>query len=40
MSEPMTDSGKYMAIARRQEDGAWLWTAVIWNSDLPLPEAE
>ena len=40
MTEPITDTGKYIAIARRQEDGAWLWTAVTWNSDLPLPQPE
>lgn len=27
--------GKYLAVARRQEDGAWRYTAMIWNSDAP-----
>jgi ketosteroid isomerase-like protein len=40
MTELITDTGKYLGIARRQEDGTWLWTAVIWNSDLPLPQPE
>ena len=40
MTEPMTDSGKYVSIARRQDDGSWLYVAVIWNSDLPIPQPE
>ncbi len=32
--------GKYVAIARRQTDGTWLWTEVIWNNDEPLPGAQ
>ena len=40
MTEPVTETGKQVVIARRQEDGSWLWTAVIWNSDLPLPQPE
>jgi len=40
MTESTTDTGKYLGIVRRQADGSWLWTAVIWNSDLPLPEPE
>jgi uncharacterized protein (TIGR02246 family) len=36
--EPVSDSGKWMAICKRQPDGTWLMTANIWNSDLPLPE--
>jgi uncharacterized protein (TIGR02246 family) len=40
MTEPITESGKHISIARRQEDGSWLWTAVIWNSDTPLPQSE
>jgi ketosteroid isomerase-like protein len=39
-SEPTTDSGKYLGISRRQQDGSWLWTATIWNSDLPLPQPQ
>lgn len=40
MPEPMTDSGTYVSIARRQEDGSWLYAAVMWKSDLPLPQPE
>jgi len=36
-TEPVTQSGKYLAIARRQEDGSWRYTAMIWNSDTALP---
>ncbi len=36
--EPVSDSGKWMAICKRQPDGTWLISANIWNSDLPLPE--
>ena len=40
MTEAITMTGKYVAILRRQEDGAWLWTATIWNGDQPLPQPE
>ena len=40
MTEPMTDTGKYVHILRRQEDGSWLIAVDIWNSDTPLPEPE
>jgi ketosteroid isomerase-like protein len=40
MTEPMTETGKYLAIAREQEDDAWLWAVIIWNSDTPLPQPE
>jgi len=36
--EPIQDTGKYLEIRRKQEDGSWLITIDIWNSDLPLPE--
>ena len=39
-TEPVTEAGKYLAIAHQQEDGSWLWTAVIWNSDTPPPQPE
>jgi ketosteroid isomerase-like protein len=39
-TEPVTQAGKYLSIARRQEDGSWRYTAMIWNSDTPLPEPE
>ncbi|MFO7589155.1 MAG: nuclear transport factor 2 family protein [Gemmatimonadota bacterium] len=34
---PVSESGKYLVVVRRQEDGSWLWTSVIWNSDTPPP---
>ena len=34
----INDSGKWMIIVAKQEDGSWLTTSQIWNSDLPLPE--
>ena len=37
-AEPATDVGKWIAILRKQPDGSWLYSAWIWNSDLPLPE--
>lgn len=39
-AQSVADHGKYLAIARRQADGSWLWTAVIWNSDTPLPAGQ
>lgn len=40
LTGPVTETGKYVAIARRQDDGTWLWTTVIWNSDVRLPSSE
>jgi uncharacterized protein (TIGR02246 family) len=37
ITEPITVTGKYVVIVRRQEDGSWLWTVDIWNSDAPSP---
>lgn len=34
------DSGKFIEIWRKQEDGSWRVTLDIFNSDLPLPEAK
>jgi ketosteroid isomerase-like protein len=31
--EQLLDSGKYLAVFRRQPDGAWRWATDIWNSD-------
>jgi uncharacterized protein (TIGR02246 family) len=31
--EPISDTGKYLAILRKQPDGSWLITHWIWNSD-------
>jgi ketosteroid isomerase-like protein len=39
-TQPSTLTGKYLAIARRQLDSTWLWTAVIWNDDVQLPRAQ
>ncbi|NIM49751.1 MAG: DUF4440 domain-containing protein [Gemmatimonadales bacterium] len=36
--EPASDVGKFLAILRKQEDGGWLVSVAIFNSDLPLPE--
>ena len=36
-TESITETGKHLMIARRQDDGSWRWTAGIWNSDMPLP---
>jgi uncharacterized protein (TIGR02246 family) len=38
MAEPISDSGKYVTIFRKQPDGSWLMSRVCWNSNLPLPE--
>ena len=40
MPEPMTDTGKYIVLLRKQADGSWLMTATIWNSDLPIPDQQ
>lgn len=36
--EPVTDTGHCTAILRKQADGSWALTSLIWNSDQPLPE--
>lgn len=33
--EPLTDQGKLIEVWKKQQDGKWLCTADIWNSDLP-----
>jgi uncharacterized protein (TIGR02246 family) len=38
VQEPSQDSGKYISILRKQEDGSWLIAVDIFNSDLPLHE--
>lgn len=38
MPEPMSDSGKYIVIVRKQADGSWLLSRAIWNSNTPLPQ--
>ena len=37
-TEPISDSGKWAAVYKKQPDGKWLIAVDIWNSDLPLPE--
>jgi uncharacterized protein (TIGR02246 family) len=34
--ELVTQTGKDLSIACRQEDGSWRYAAMIWNSDGPL----
>ncbi len=36
----MTDSGKYMGLFKRQEDGTWLLYRDTWNSSMPMPGQE
>ncbi len=36
--EPIKSTGKALAILRKQPDSSWMFSRVIWNSDLPLPE--
>jgi uncharacterized protein (TIGR02246 family) len=36
-ADPITDSGKYLEIRRKQADGSWLLTHDMYSSDLPLP---
>jgi ketosteroid isomerase-like protein len=31
--EQLLDSGKYLAVFRRQPDGTWRWVTDMWNSD-------
>ncbi|UCG87442.1 MAG: DUF4440 domain-containing protein [Gemmatimonadota bacterium] len=38
--EPVTLTGKYLMVVRQQQDGSWLWTTGIWNSDAPMPEPQ
>jgi uncharacterized protein (TIGR02246 family) len=38
--EPMRDSGKYIVVWKRQEDGSWKLQADIWNSSMPIPGQE
>jgi uncharacterized protein (TIGR02246 family) len=40
MTEAITVTGNYLAIARHQEDGAWRYAEMIWNGDQPPPQPE
>jgi uncharacterized protein (TIGR02246 family) len=40
MTDHVSEAGKHLAIARRQEDGSWLWTVAMWNSDPPSGQQE
>ena len=31
--DQLLDSGKYLAVFRRQSDGTWRWATDMWNSD-------
>ena len=33
----ISTTGSYIAIARRQADGSWLWTSCIAGTDAPMP---
>ena len=35
--EPIQDKGKFLGIMRKQQDGSWLFSVDIINSDLSLP---
>jgi uncharacterized protein (TIGR02246 family) len=37
--KPIKDTGKFIEIRRKQEDGSWLIAIDIFNSDLPFPSA-
>jgi ketosteroid isomerase-like protein len=38
--KPTTDTGKYLAIWKKQVDGTWKVEADTWNSDLPVTKAK
>ena len=39
-AESISDTGHYVAILRKQEDGRWLMSYIIFNSDQPMPQPE
>jgi len=39
-TEPVTVTGKYVVISRKQDDGSWLVAVDIWNADAPRPQPE
>ena len=36
----ITDQGSHVEIFQKQPDGTWLYSRVIWHSNLPLPVAQ
>lgn len=38
--ELMRDSGKYIVVWKKQEDGSWKLQADIWNTSMPIPGQE
>jgi len=38
IAEPLTITGKYVLMSRKQADDSWLWTVLMWNFDAPLPQ--
>jgi ketosteroid isomerase-like protein len=37
--KPMEESGKYLAVCKRQPDGSWKISRLIYNSNNPPPGA-
>ena len=37
MPEPLQDIGKYLVVLRKQQDGQWLVSVAMFNSDVPMP---
>ena len=38
--DQMLDTGKYVVIWKKQEDGQWKLHRDIWNTSMPMPEKE
>jgi uncharacterized protein (TIGR02246 family) len=34
--EPVSETGKFISLSKKQKDGSWLRTHVIMNSDMPV----
>jgi uncharacterized protein (TIGR02246 family) len=37
VAEPVNDIGKFLVVLRKQEDGRWLVSVAMFNSDMPQP---
>jgi len=37
MEAPLQDIGKYLVVLRKQQDGEWLVSVAMFNSDSPMP---